>query len=60
MRLLRNACKGGAAAVLATHDARLAAWADRVVFFRDGVAVDHTAPAAGPESLLTADSGPPR
>jgi putative ABC transport system ATP-binding protein len=53
MRLLRNACKRGAAAVLATHDAKLAAWADRVVFIRDGIVVDHTAPAAGPESLLT-------
>ncbi|MBL7619558.1 ABC transporter ATP-binding protein [Frankia sp. AgB1.8] len=55
MRLLRNACKEGAAAVLATHDAQLAAWADRVVFVRDGVAGDQAGPAAGPESLLTAD-----
>jgi putative ABC transport system ATP-binding protein len=60
MRLLRNACKRGAAAVLATHDAKLAAWADRVVFVRDGVAVDQTAPAAGPESLLGAGSESPR
>jgi len=52
MRLLRNACKEGATAVLATHDAQLAAWADRVVFVRDGVLVDQTAPPAGPESLL--------
>ena len=60
MRLLRNACKGGAAAVLATHDSQLAAWADRVVFVRDGVAIDQSAPADGPESLLTAGSEPPR
>ncbi|GAA3221335.1 ABC transporter ATP-binding protein [Actinocorallia longicatena] len=60
LRLLRKACKGGAAAVMATHDAQLAAWADRVVFVRDGVAVDHTSPAAGPESLLIADAEPPR
>ncbi|MDT3440578.1 MULTISPECIES: ABC transporter ATP-binding protein [unclassified Pseudofrankia] len=56
MRLLRRACKAGVAAVLATHDAQLAAWADRVVFVRDGVMVDESGPAAGPESLLTADA----
>ncbi|ONH24956.1 ABC transporter ATP-binding protein [Pseudofrankia asymbiotica] len=56
MRLLRRACKAGVAAVLATHDAQLAAWADRVVFVRDGVTMDQTGPAAGPESLLTADT----
>lgn len=56
IRLLRTACKEGAAAVLATHDAQLAAWADRVVFVRDGVAVDQTTPPAGPESLLQAES----
>jgi putative ABC transport system ATP-binding protein len=60
MRLLRNGCKRGAAAVLATHDAKLAAWADRVVFVRDGVAVDHSAPAPGPESLLGAAGESPR
>jgi ABC-type lipoprotein export system ATPase subunit len=42
IRLLRTACNEGAAAVLATHDAQLAAWADRVVFVRDGVAIDQT------------------
>lgn len=52
IRLLRSACKEGAAAVLATHDAQLAAWADRVVFVRDGVAIDQTTPPTGPESLL--------
>jgi putative ABC transport system ATP-binding protein len=52
IRLLRTFCKDGAAALLATHDAQLAAWADRVVFVRDGVAIDQTAPPAGPESLL--------
>jgi putative ABC transport system ATP-binding protein len=56
IRLLRTACKEGAAAVLATHDAQLAAWADRVVFVRDGVAIDQTTPPAGPESLLQAES----
>ncbi|KJE20431.1 ABC-type antimicrobial peptide transport system, ATPase component [Frankia torreyi] len=60
MRLLRDACKRGAAAVLATHDAQLAAWADRVVFVRDGVAVDQSRPPAGPESLLAAGTEPSR
>jgi putative ABC transport system ATP-binding protein len=52
MRLLRAACKRGVAAVMVTHDAQLASWADRVVFLRDGRMVDQTAPAMGPESLL--------
>ena len=45
LRLLRGQCDGGRAAVLVTHDARHAAWADRVVFLRDGRMVDQTAPA---------------
>jgi putative ABC transport system ATP-binding protein len=53
MRLLHEACKRGVAAVVVTHDAQLASWADRVVFLRDGRIVDQTAPPAGPESLLT-------
>ena len=53
MRLVHDACKnGGTAAVVVTHDAHLASWADRVVFLRDGRVTDQTAPAAGPESLL--------
>src|SRR5580698_8140775 len=36
MRLLHEACARGVAAVVVTHDAQLAAWADRVVFLRDG------------------------
>jgi len=42
VRLLRRQCDNGCAAVLVTHDARLAAWADRVVFLRDGRMVDQT------------------
>jgi putative ABC transport system ATP-binding protein len=53
MRLLHEACKRGVAAVVVTHDAQLASWADRVVFLRDGQVVDQTAPPPGPESLLT-------
>ena len=53
MRLIRAACHRGVAGVVVTHDAQLASWADRVVFLRDGRVVDQTAPAAGPESLLS-------
>ena len=52
LRLLRARCDAGAAGVLVTHDARHAAWADRVVFLRDGLVVDETGPRAAPESLL--------
>jgi putative ABC transport system ATP-binding protein len=45
MRLLRAACQQGAAGVVVTHDAQLAAWADRVVFLRDGRVVDQTSPS---------------
>jgi putative ABC transport system ATP-binding protein len=53
MRLLHGACKDtGMTAIVVTHDAQLASWADRVVFIRDGCITDQTTPAAGPESLL--------
>jgi putative ABC transport system ATP-binding protein len=52
MRLIHAACKRGMAAVVVTHDAQLASWADRVVFLRDGRVTDQTATPAGPESLL--------
>jgi putative ABC transport system ATP-binding protein len=52
MRLILAACRRGVAAVIVTHDAQLASWADRVVFIRDGRVVDQTATPAGPESLL--------
>jgi putative ABC transport system ATP-binding protein len=56
MRLLHDACKKARmAAVVVTHDAQLASWADRVVFLRDGRVTDQTAPAMDPESLLTAE-----
>jgi putative ABC transport system ATP-binding protein len=56
MRLVHDACKnGGMTAVVVTHDAQLASWADRVVFLRDGRVTDQTSPAAGPESLLTTE-----
>ena len=57
MRLIHAACKRGLAAVVVTHDAQLASWADRVVFLRDGRVTDQTLPAPGPESLLTRGPG---
>jgi putative ABC transport system ATP-binding protein len=36
MRMVLAACHQGLAAVVVTHDAQLASWADRVVFIRDG------------------------
>src|ERR1700728_1324276 len=53
MRLLRDACQdAGMTAVVVTHDAELASWADRVVFLRDGRMTDQTVQAPGPGSLL--------
>ncbi|HEU4356465.1 MAG TPA: ABC transporter ATP-binding protein [Actinomycetota bacterium] len=53
LRLLRGHCDRGGSGVLVTHDARFAAWADRVVFLRDGRIADETRAPAGPESLLS-------
>ena len=44
MKMIREACRQGVAAVVVTHDQHLASWADRVVFLRDGRIVDQTAP----------------
>ncbi len=52
MGLLRQQCTTGCAVVLITHDMRHAAWADRVVFLRDGRVTGEAAPPAGPEFLL--------
>jgi putative ABC transport system ATP-binding protein len=48
MRLLHDACKhAGMTAVVVTHDAHLASWADRTVFLRDGRLTDQAVPAPG-------------
>jgi putative ABC transport system ATP-binding protein len=52
LKLIRARCDAGAAGVLVTHEARHAAWADRIVFLRDGVVVDDTGAAPSVESLL--------
>lgn len=58
MRTILAACHRGVAAVVVTHDAQLASWADRVVFIRDGRIIDQTIPPPTPESLLV-DFGEP-
>jgi len=62
MRVILAACRRGVAAVVVTHDAQLASWADRVVFLRDGRVVDQTMPPPSPEALLeeSSQSGPRR
>ncbi len=52
LRLLRSKVDDGAAGVLVTHDARHAAWADRVVFLRDGSIVDTSGPLDQADELL--------
>lgn len=42
LKVLRERIDAGAAGVLVTHDSRHAAWADRIVFLRDGKVVDVT------------------
>jgi len=49
LRLLRARCDAG---VLVTHEARYAAWADRVILLRDGVVVDESG-TDRPDELLT-------
>ena len=58
MRMILAACKRGLAAVVVTHDAQLASWADRVVFLRDGRVVDQTVAPPSPESLIETSPRP--
>ncbi|MEQ4719089.1 ABC transporter ATP-binding protein [Nonomuraea sp. B19D2] len=43
LQLLRTRCDEGAAVLLVTHEPRYAAWADRVVYLRDGLIVESNA-----------------
>jgi len=54
LTLLRRRVDQGCAGVLVTHESRHAAWADRVVYLRDGAVVDSTAYDVSPGSLETA------
>ncbi len=51
LRLLRRRIDRGAAGLLVTHDARHAAWADRIVHLRDGSVIDENR-LQGLDSLL--------
>ena len=42
LKVLRTRVDAGAGAILVTHEPRHAAWADRIVFLRDGRIVDET------------------
>ncbi len=53
LALLRARCDGGAAALLVTHEARHAGWADRVVFLRDGAVVDEAGSTVTPDAFLS-------
>jgi putative ABC transport system ATP-binding protein len=53
LRLLRDRCdQNGIGGVLVTHGARDAAWADRVVYLRDGVLVGQAGPLPEADALL--------
>ena len=52
LALLRARCDAGAAALLVTHEARHAGWADRVVFLRDGAVVDEAGSSVTPSAFL--------
>jgi putative ABC transport system ATP-binding protein len=52
LEVLRSRCDAGAAGVLVTHEPRHAAWADRIVFLRDGTVVDSTGDRPQPDALL--------
>jgi putative ABC transport system ATP-binding protein len=52
LRVLRARVDAGAAGLLVTHEARHAAWADRVIFLRDGIGIDTTGAPRRVEQLL--------
>ncbi|MDQ1126462.1 putative ABC transport system ATP-binding protein [Microbacterium sp. LKL04] len=52
MKMIRHRVDQGAAGILVTHEPRHAAWADRIVFLRDGRIVDESA-RRGADALLS-------
>lgn len=62
MSFIRRRVNNGAACLLVTHDARQAAWADRVLFLKDGVLTGETGPsltqALNPPAELQAEVAP--
>ncbi|MER7753552.1 ABC transporter ATP-binding protein [Kitasatospora sp. NPDC097643] len=54
LAVLRARCDAGAAAMMVTHEARHAAWADRVVFLRDGRMVDESSSQNAASLLVSA------
>ena len=57
MQLIRDACTRGVAAVVVTHDAQLASWADRVLLVRDGRVAGQAA-QSGPGARLVMEPRP--
>ena len=49
MRLIRRRADSGAIVLMATHNPEHAAWADRVIYLRDGEIASET--AGGPPSI---------
>jgi putative ABC transport system ATP-binding protein len=47
IRMIRNKIDQGLAGVLVTHDAKIAAWADRILIMRDGAIIEEIYSAAG-------------
>jgi putative ABC transport system ATP-binding protein len=52
MLLMLAICRRGVAGVVVTHDAQMAACADRVVVLQDGQVIDQAHMSPGPDSLL--------
>ncbi|WP_456695748.1 ABC transporter ATP-binding protein [Aeromicrobium sp. P5_D10] len=52
LKVLRKRIDRGAAGLIVTHDARHAAWADRIIFLRDGRITDTTEAELSAEALL--------
>ena len=51
IRAMRKRIDGGLAGILVTHDAKLAAWADRILVIRDGEIVDEVKTDLRPEQF---------